>query len=97
MEGVEKQINTIFSYISERQINGKCEVYIDDGFSETDFNRSDFLRLLNDMKNGKINTILVKDLSRFGRNYIEVGNYLEQVFPLYKIRFIAINDNIDSF
>ena len=49
------------------------------------------------MVNGKINTIIVKDLSRFGRNYIEVGNYIEQIFPLYNIRFIAINDNVDSF
>ena len=73
------------------------DFYIDDGFSGTDFNRPDFQRLLNDMKNGKINAVLVKDLSRLGRNYIEVGNYLEQIFPLYNIRFIAINDNVDSF
>ena len=73
------------------------DFYIDDGFTGTDFNRPDFQRLLNDMKNGKINAILVKDLSRLGRNYIEVGNYLEQIFPLYNIRFIAINDNVDSF
>ena len=73
------------------------DFYIDDGFTGTDFNRPDFQRLLNDIKNGKINAVLVKDLSRLGRNYIEVGNYLEQIFPLYNIRFIAINDNVDSF
>lgn len=73
------------------------DYYIDDGFTGTDFNRPDFQRLLNDIKNGKINAIVVKDLSRLGRNYIEVGNYIEQVFPLYNIRFIAINDNIDSY
>ena len=73
------------------------DYYIDDGFTGTDFERPDFKRLLVDMKNGKINTIVVKDLSRLGRNYIEVGNYIEQIFPLYNIRFIAINDNVDSF
>ena len=73
------------------------DYYIDDGFTGTDFERPDFKRLLVDMKNGKINTIVVKDLSRLGRNYIEVGNYLEEIFPLYNIRFIAVNDNIDSY
>ena len=73
------------------------DYYIDDGFTGTDFNRPGFQRLLTDIKNGKINTVVVKDLSRLGRNYIEVGNYIEQIFPLYDIRFIAINDNIDSF
>ena len=73
------------------------DYYIDDGYSGTDFNRPDFQRLMDDIKNGKINTIIVKDLSRFGRNYIEVGNYIEQIFPLYNIRFIAINDNVDNY
>lgn len=71
--------------------------YIDDGFTGTDFNRPEFQRMLVDMKQGKINCILVKDLSRLGRNYIEVGNYIEQIFPLFQIRFIAINDQIDSY
>lgn len=53
--------------------------------------------MMKDVVNEKINTIIVKDLSRFGRNYIEVGRYLEQAFPLYNVRFIAINDNIDSY
>lgn len=49
------------------------------------------------MRSGNINCVLVKDLSRLGRNYIEVGNYIEQIFPLFNVRFIAINDNVDSF
>ena len=73
------------------------DYYIDDGFTGTDFERPGFQRLLTDMKNGKINTVVVKDLSRLGRNYIEVGNYIEQIFPLYNIMFIAVNDTIDSF
>ena len=71
--------------------------YIDDGFTGTDFNRPAFQKLLEDMRNGNINCVIVKDLSRLGRNYIEVGNYIEQVFPLFNIRFIAISDAIDSF
>ena len=73
------------------------DTYIDDGFTGTDFNRPSFQRLLEDMRNGNINCVVVKDLSRLGRNYIEVGNYIEQVFPLFDIRFIAINDSVDSF
>ena len=73
------------------------DIYVDDGYTGTDFNRPAFQKLLEDMRNGNINCILVKDLSRLGRNYIEVGNYIEQIFPLFNIRFIAINDNVDSF
>lgn len=73
------------------------DYYIDDGYSGTDFNRPGFQRLLKDMKAKKFDAIIVKDLSRLGRNYIEVGNYIEQIFPLFDIRFIAINDNIDSY
>lgn len=73
------------------------DYYSDDGYSGTTFNRPEFKRLFNALVNGDINTIVVKDLSRFGRNYIEVGNYIEQIFPLYNTRFIAINDNIDSY
>lgn len=73
------------------------DTYVDDGYTGTDFNRPGFQRLLEDMRKGNINCILVKDLSRLGRNYIEVGNYIEQIFPLFNIRFIAINDSVDSF
>ena len=73
------------------------DYYADDGYSGTSFNRPEFKRMFNALVNGEINTVIVKDLSRFGRNYLEVGNYLEQIFPLYNIRFIAINDNIDNF
>lgn len=72
------------------------DYYIDDGYSGTNFNRPGFKRLFKDLVNGKINTIIVKDLSRFGRNYIDVGNYLENIFPMYETRFISINDEIDN-
>lgn len=70
--------------------------YIDDGWSGTNFNRPEVKRLLEDAKTGRINVIIVKDLSRFGRNYIEVGQYTDYIFPTYNIRFIALGDNVDS-
>lgn len=70
--------------------------YIDDGYSGTNFNRPSFIRMLHDIENGKINCVIAKDLSRFGRNYLEVGQYLENYFPSKGIRFIAINDNVDT-
>ena len=68
----------------------------DDGYSGVNFDRPDFQRMLQDIKDSKINCVIVKDLSRLGRNYIEVGKYIERVFPLLGVRFIAINDNFDS-
>lgn len=72
------------------------DYYIDDGYSGTDFSRPSFERLLDDLYAKRFNTVIVKDLSRLGRNYIEVGNYIEKILPLFNIRFIAINDQIDS-
>lgn len=71
--------------------------YTDDGYLGTTFDRPDFKRLINDVSEQKINCVIVKDLSRFGRNYIEVGKYMEVFFPEFNVRFIAINDNIDSY
>ncbi len=90
----QKQI--INSYVNEHSNLELVDYYIDDGYSGTDFNRPEFKRLLNDIKNKKVNTIIVKDLSRLGRNYIELGNYIENIFPMLKVRFISINDSIDS-
>ena len=72
------------------------EEYADDGYTGTNFERPGFKRMMEDIKSGKINCIIVKDLSRLGRNYIEMGKYLEQIFPMMGIRFIAINDNYDT-
>lgn len=72
------------------------EFYVDDGFSGTNFNRPDFQRMMSDAEEGKIATIIVKDMSRFGRDYIMVGYYTEIYFSNLDIRFIAINDNVDS-
>ena len=94
---VTNQKTLLLEYLKNKDEFVIYDIYVDDGYSGTDFDRPDFQRLLNDMKDNKFNTVIVKDLSRLGRNYIEVGNYIEQIFPLFKIRFISINDMIDSF
>ena len=94
---VVNQRELINNYIAEEKDLKIYDYYIDDGWSGTNFNRPDFIRMIKDVEAGIINTIIVKDLSRFGRNYIEVGNYLEQIFPINNIRFISINDCIDSY
>jgi DNA invertase Pin-like site-specific DNA recombinase len=71
--------------------------YCDENWSGTNFDRPDFRRMEADMFSGKISVIIVKDLSRLGRDFINVGNYMEHIFPDNNIRFIAINDNIDTF
>ena len=94
---ITNQRSLLMEYLKNNDEFVIYDIYVDDGYSGTDFNRPGFQRLLNDMKDNKFNTVVVKDLSRLGRNYIEVGNYIEQIFPLFKIRFISINDMIDSF
>lgn len=94
---VTNQKAIIDSYVKKNEDLELIEFYIDDGYSGTTFDRPEYKRMIEDILSGKVDTIIVKDLSRFGRNYIEVGNYIEQIFPLYNTRFIAVNDNIDSF
>ena len=94
---ITSQKTLLNEFIKEHKDLIVFDTYIDDGFTGTDFNRPGFQRLLENIKNGNINCVIVKDLSRLGRNYIEVGNYIEQVFPLFNIRFIAINDQVDSY
>lgn len=71
-------------------------VRIDDGFTGSNFERPDFKKMLDDVRAGKTDCIVVKDLSRFGRNYLDAGEYIEKIFPFLGVRFIAINDNYDS-
>ena len=92
---IDNQRTILRKYAEERGFEIHDE-YIDDGVSGTTFQRPEVQRLLDDAKTGIINTIIVKDLSRFGRNYIEVGQYVDYVFPAFGIRFIAIQDNVDT-
>lgn len=87
----------INEYIAKHQDLNLIDYYIDDGYSGTSFNRPAFKRLLEDIRGKKVNAINVKDLSRFGRNHIEVDNYIENIFPMLNLRFISIVDGFDSF
>lgn len=90
------QKELIMNFLESQPDIEVVSVRIDDGYSGTNFERPGFQSMLEDIKNGAINCVVVKDLSRFGRNYIEVGNYIEKIFPALGIRFIAINDQYDS-
>lgn len=93
---IENQKEYIQDYLQSKPEIKIVDFYIDDGYSGVNFDRPDFQRLLQDIKDNKIDCVIVKDLSRLGRNYIEVGKYIERLFPLLGVRFIAINDNYDS-
>ena len=92
---IENQKKILTKYVKDQGWN-LVDTYVDDGFSGTSFDRPGVQRLLGDAQIGRINIIIVKDLSRFGRNYIEVGQYIDYIFPMNNIRFIALNDNVDT-
>ena len=93
---VTNQKLIITSYIKENKDLEFYDFYIDDGYSGTTFDKPGYKRMFNDIIEGKINTVVVKDLSRFGKNHIESDNYLENILPGYNVRFILIIDDIDS-
>lgn len=95
-DSITNQKELIRSYTANRQDIRLVESYEDDGYSGVDFERPSFKRMIEDIKVGKINCVIVKDLSRLGRNYIETGKLLERFFPFMGVRFIAINDSYDS-
>ena len=94
---ITNQKSIIKKFLSSNKDLNVANYYIDDGYSGTSFDRPDFQKMMDDIRKRKINAVIVKDLSRLGRNYIKVGNYIDEVFPKYNIRFIAINDNVDSY
>ena len=93
---IGNQRELIRDFVAERPELYLVGEYADDGYTGTNFERPGFTQMMEDIKTSKINCIIVKDLSRLGRNYIEMGKYLEQIFPMMGIRFIAINDNYDN-
>lgn len=95
-EPIESQIAIIEQYIAEHPELKIIERYIDNGFTGTNFDRPNWERLMEDVKSGRINCIVVKDLSRLGRNYIETGRFLERICPKLGIRFISVNDQYDT-
>ena len=96
-ESITSQRAILMDFITKHNDIEFCDEYVDDGYSGTNFNRPSFKRLIDDVRSGKINCVIVKDLSRFGRNYSEVGNYLEVFFPMLNVRFMSIIDNCDSY
>lgn len=95
-DSIRNQRSLINDFVKQHKEIQLVEEYIDDGYSGTNFDRPAFQRMLEDVKRKKINCIIVKDLSRLGRNYIETGRYLEKIFPFMGVRFIAITDHYDS-
>lgn len=95
-DSVSNQKKLILDFIGKKDEFVVYDMYIDDGFSGTNFRRPGFERLIRDVEAGRVNCVIVKDLSRFGRDYIETGRYLERVFPEYGVRFLSIMDQIDS-
>ena len=93
---VTNQKLIITSFVERNEDLELIDFYIDDGYSGTTFDRPEYKRMLKDIVEGKVNTIIVKDLSRFGRNHIESDNYIENILPGYNVRFISIIDEIDS-
>ncbi len=93
---ISNQKALIMDYLKSHPEMKLYSVYADDGYSGVNFDRPNFQRMLDDIRKGSVNCVIVKDLSRFGRNYIEAGRYIEKVFPMLDVRFIAITDNYDS-
>lgn len=100
-ESVEVQVRIAEKHIEELNREGKERIemadrYIDLGKTGSNFNRDEFQRLMQDIRLGDIDCVVVKDLSRFGRNYLEAGNYIEKIFPFLGVRFIAVADGLDT-
>ena len=97
-DSIIHQRELITRYVSDKQIYSAMQPleFVDDGYSGTNFDRPAVKKMLSLVRKGEIRCIIVKDISRFGRNYLEVGDYLEQIIPFLGVRFIAINDGYDS-
>ncbi len=93
---ISMQRMLLMGYIEKKFMDCELMEFVDDGYTGTNLNRPGLQKLLNLVKESKVDCIIVKDFSRFARDYIEVGSYLEQIFPFFKVRFISVNDNYDS-
>ena len=92
---IQNQKKILEQYAIDHHFPNPC-FYVDDGYSGANFNRPDFQRMITDMENGEIGIIITKDLSRLGRNQLHTGLYIEERFPMFGVRYIAINDNVDT-
>jgi len=90
------QMQILSRYAKQHGMN-ETEFYIDNGYSGTNYDRPDFKRLKSDIEAGKVSTVITKDLSRLGRDYLQTGNFIENFFPEYGVRYIALHDGVDTF
>ncbi len=93
---ISSQRDMIRSYIRKQDNMEIYDIYVDDGYSGANFDRPEFKRMMNDVKAGNIDCVIVKDLSRLGRDYIEAGRLIQKTFPAFSVRFIALTDHFDS-
>ena len=93
---ISNQKDFIRNFLADKKDIRIVKEYVDDGYSGSNFDRPSFQTMMEDIKRGVIDCVVVKDLSRFGREYIDSGRYIERLFPALGVRFIAINDNYDS-
>ena len=92
---IQNQKNILQKFTEDHHFPNPC-FYVDDGFSGGNFQRPAFQQMISDMENGEIGIIVTKDLSRLGRNQLHTGLYIEERFPMFGVRYIAINDNVDT-
>ena len=95
-ESVTNQRSLLIGYLKAQNLVA-VDIYVDDGYTGTNFDRPEFKRMLKDIKDGKINMVITKDLSRLGRDHVMTGYYVETFFPENDVRYIAVNDDIDTF
>lgn len=93
---IRSQRDFIRNYVSGQKDIEIYDYYVDDGWSGVDFERPSFCRMMEDIRTGRVDCVIVKDLSRFGRDYIEAGRLIQKTFPAFSVRFIALNDDYDS-
>lgn len=95
-ESITMQRYMLEKFVSAQEDMRLCGIFCDNGETGTNFNRPNFERLMGEIRSRRIDCIIVRDLSRFGRNYVETGYYLEKIFPFLGVRFVAVNDSYDS-
>lgn len=95
-ESITNQKSLLMQYVKENNLK-VYDMYIDDGYSGTNFERPGFKKMIDDIENKRINMVITKDMSRLGRDYIGTGNLIERYFPEHNIRYIAVTDNIDTY
>ena len=93
---IENQIAVIKKYVAEKPYLFPVGLYVDNGYTGTDFDRPEFNRMMDDVRAGIVDCVVIKDLSRLGRNYVEAGEFIDKVCPFLGLRLISINDGFDT-